>query len=304
MFCMCRRLIFLFLLTSFNLFADSFIGDCIDINLEVVYSYYKDDWIMGLSDGSSWKLTPLKEKRKRTWTQWWYSDEPKEWQLSDDYVFDPYTWKGSYTIAVHEARDALSSSCQHILENQVTGQKVFAEYIPNGSHFVPRYEYAEQLISNSISSSTSISKTYPVLGNFLLLPDQSIWKVYLMENHEQSWSEWWNGIEVDQPDEMFVSNMDFWRSGDAIKIYHSQVDDSQLKQKYGVKKPNYEIVLIENKTRSKIAYAGSVSFQDFFDTFLLYSREEYSRGYSDGHDDGYSWGYDAGYTSGYAAGSR
>jgi len=124
---------------SINLFASTFLGKVVDQELEVVYSYYQDNWIMGLSDGSCWQLMPLKEKRKQTWTEWWKNNEPKEWELSDSYFFDPVNWMGKYKVSVYEANDSIATGYNFILVNEQNQQKIFAQFIAHGADLIPNY---------------------------------------------------------------------------------------------------------------------------------------------------------------------
>ncbi len=306
------------ILTVFTIFcqqslcADSFLGQCVDSHLDVEYSYNQKAWIMGLSDGSSWKLFPLSEKRKQSWTEWWGGTEPKEWSLSEEYFFDPYNWKGTYAIAVYEANDALNSSCKHILVNQTTNQKVFAEFIPYGSQLIPKLEYAMKVTENSDWIKTNVLDSYHFTDDFLILENNSVWKLHLIDQNSQTWSEWWQGTEIDQPDEMFISSIKDWKNNDRIRIHQAELDNLDIHQKYKVVKPLRKIFFLENKSRGKAAYASSVSLKDFIEISQEEAEKKIKSAYSQGHSDGYWSGhrdgkqqsYQDGYQQGYRDGQK
>lgn len=284
------------------LFAEPFTGDKIDEDLDVVYSYLQNDWTMGLSDGSSWKLMPLKEKRKQTWAEWWNETEPKEWQLTEEYFFDPRDWKGRISVTVLLAKDSIASEYNYILMNEHTKQKVFAKYVPYGSDYVPKIEYARRIMEENAPSSSSILASYNFLEDVLTLEDKSIWKVQLISKNRATISQWWNGVEIDQPDSVFVSNLDEWKASDKIEIYHAHFDNSELNQKYHVSNRVQEIYLLENKTRRKMAYANEMAFKDLLDGLQKHGEHQYESGYSSGFSDGYRKGYTDGNTKGFADG--
>lgn len=284
------------------LFADRFVGESIDERLDVVYSYYQNDWVMGLSDGSSWKLMPLKEKRKQTWTEWWNKVDPKEWSLSSEFFFDPRDWKGRFTIAVCEAKDSLAAGYNYILINQTTNQKVFAKYVPCGSDFIPKEEFALRITEKATPITSTLLSSYPFLENVIALEDKSIWKLYLRDMNSSSFSDWWNNVEIDQPDAVFLSKIGEWKNTDKIDIYHARFSDTELHQKYRVAKPLQEIFLLENKTRKKMAYATAVTFKDLLDGLQKHGDGLQEKGYSKGFSEGYNKGYKDGHSKGFADG--
>ncbi len=287
---------------SSALFADPILGDKIDEDLDVVYSYLQNDWIMGLSDGSSWKLMPLKEKRKQTWAEWWGQTEPKEWKLSDEFFFDPRDWRGRYTVQVYLAKDSVASGYDYILVNEYTNQKVFAKFVPYGADFIPKMEYARRIMESGEPVSSSVLAAYTFLDDVVTLEDKSIWKLNLIGKNSASLSEWWNGVEIDQPDTAFVSKLSEWKASDKIEIYHAHFDDSELNQKYRVSKALQEIYLLENKTRHKMAYANEMSFKDLLDGLQKHGDNQHEKGYSTGFSEGYKKGYKDGQSKGFSDG--
>ncbi|MBS0629155.1 MAG: hypothetical protein JSS30_02890 [Verrucomicrobia bacterium] len=288
--------------TSALFASESFIGDKIDEKLDVVYSYLQNDWIMGLSDGSSWKLMPIKEKRPQTWTEWWDQTEPKEWRLSDEFFFDPRDWRGRYTVKVYLAKDSVASGYDYILVNETTDQKVFAKFVPYGADFIPKIDYARRIKEQGEPISSTVLASYTFLDDVVTLEDKSIWKLHLVGKNSASFSEWWNGVEIDQPDDTFVSKLSDWKSTDKIDIYHAHFEDSELNQKYRVSKPQQEIYLLENRTRHKMAYANEMCFKDLLDGLQKHGESQHEKGYSSGFSEGYKKGYKDGQSKGFSDG--
>jgi len=283
----------LFLFFSVSLFADPFLGEVIDRDLDVAYSYYRDDWTMGLSDGSAWKLLPLKEKRQKNWVEWWNQTEPKEWELSDEFFFDPRDWRGKYTIQVYLAKDSIASGFDYILVNENTQQKVFAKFIPHGSDIIPKVDYAKRITENVEPVSTSILASYILTDNVLVLENKSIWKLFPIDTNQRSFTEWWNGIEIDQPDEIFIYEFRDWKISDKIEIYRAHFDDSELSEKYKAKATHCEIYLLENKTRQKFAYAWDMPLGDLLEALNNNGWSQWQTGYSEGYFQGYYHGQSA-----------
>lgn len=281
---------FLMLLCCVTLSADHFLGDAIDKGLRITYSYSSDNWVMGLSDGSTWKLLPMPEKRGQTWGEWWNRATPKEWTLSDDYFFDPASW-GKVTVQVHHAKDTVARVYQHILVNEQTGQKVFAEYIPCGSQFIPKMEFARKIALSGDAQSARAVSTFSFLGDVLALEDCGIYHLHLTKENTQTWSQWWNNVEIDQPDPVFVSTLSDWKRGDVIEVYYAKFTDDALHQKYCVSKPDHEIYLLENRTNNKLAYASSIVFKEFLDAFENYIEVQANKAYEEGFSNGYRAGY-------------
>lgn len=298
------KLVCTFIFCNAALFADQFVGEMIDEELDVIYSYYQNEWTMELSDGSTWKLMPQKEKRKQTWTEWFYQTEPKEWQLSDDFFFDPRDWRGRYTVEVHMAKDSLFSGYDYVIVNENNDQKVFAKFIPNGADFVPKIEYAQKIKNICEAVSTSVLSSYSFLDDVLTLDDKSIWKLHFVGTNSRTLSEWWNDVVIDQPDAPFISKLGDWKPSDKVEIYHAYFDNSELNEKYRVAKPDQEVFLLENKTRQKMAYASEMAFKDLLDGLQKHGEDQYQKGVSKGYSEGYNKGYKDGQAKGQSDGYK
>ena len=290
-----------FALTT-RLSADPFLGDQIESNLDVTYSYSHDQWVIGLGDGSCWKLKPLGERPPQSWSQWWNRQEPKEWQLPEEYFFDPSSWKTSFAVEVYRAAATVSKSYQHIIVNVQTGEKAFAEYIPCGSQFIPKIAFAEQVAQLGEPQESKAVNTYPFLGDVLALDNGTVWNLYLMGENQPSWAQWWSEVEIDQPDGLFITNLDDWSRDDRILIHHAKFTDDALHRKYGVSQPLYEVFLLENTTRGKIVYANALLFGEFLDTFEESIDEKANKAYLEGFSNGYEAGYHEGGEDGFQKG--
>lgn len=298
-------------LASLNLFGGGFLGTQVDEELEVVYSYYQDNWIMGLSDGSCWQLMPLKEKRKQTWTEWWKSYEPKEWELPEEFFFDPVNWMGKYRVSVFEATDSVATGYDFILVNEQNQQKIFAQFIAHGADLIPKIEYAKTIIDRGDCAEARVMDKYQFVDDILVLDNKSSWKLNLMSENTRTFSQWWNGEEIDQPDSAFISKASEWCPFDEIIVHHARFENTELFDKYHVSKREQEVYLVENVTRKKLAYACEVSFKNLIGMLAEHATNQrklgYNRGYSDGYSvgkrDGESTGYQKGYQDGYRDGN-
>lgn len=278
----------------FPLFSEDFLGEVIDRGLDVRYSYYKDHWVIGLEDGSCWRLLPLKEKRKQTWGEWWSGENPKEWSLSDEFFFDPNSWNGRYQVCIYEAKDSVEKGYNFILANEQNGQKVFARFALNDSGFIPRIAYAKEILDRAESSSSCALKKYRFDEDILILKDCSTWQLVLQTENSRSFSQWWNGEKIDQPDPEFITKIKDWKPFDEIVKHRFCFDYEKLFEKYRVPKIDREVCLIENKTLQKFAYAKELSFKAFLEAFETYARKERERGYENGFLRGQNTGYSHG----------
>lgn len=290
---------------SMSLFAStSFLGKVVDDELEVMYSYYQDNWIMGLSDGSCWQLMPLKEKRKQSWTEWWKNNEPKEWELTDEFFFDPVNWMGKYKISVHEANDSIATGYSFILVNEQNQQKIFAQFIAHGADLIPKIEYAKTIIDRGDTEPSRILNKYHFVDDILVLDDKTSWKLNLLSENARSFSQWWNGEEIDQPDPSFVSTMQDWSPFDEILVHHAAFENKDLLAKYKVSKREQEVYLVENMTTNKLAYASSVAYKNLLEMLSEHAKNQRKLGYNRGYSDGYSVGKRDGESDGYQKGYR
>ncbi len=284
-----RGIVAAILLCSTALVAEPFVGRCVQADLEVVYSLDRGQWIMRLGDGSCWKLQPLRAKRKQSWHEWWNKTEPKEWELSEEFFFQPQYWEDTDKIQVYEAKDALFPNCRHLLVNQRTREKVFAELIPHGAEFVPTEDYARKVARSNPTVNSTVMQAYAAMGDFIILEDQSIWKLHCIRSKEGSWVNWWNGDVVGEPDQAFLSEIWDWKHKDKVRAYPVQFRDEQLYKKYKTPNPQDQIVLMENVTRGKMVYASPVQTFQFVHALQkqneIARKQSYANGYKAGQED-------------------
>lgn len=287
---------------SLNLFAREFTGKQIDQELDVVFSYCQDDWIMGLSDGSCWQLLPLKEKRKQTWAEWWNECEPKEWELSEEFFFDPVNWVGKYKVSVFQAEDSVATGYNFILQNEQNQHKIFAQFVAHGADFIPKLEYAKAIMDRGESSESQVMDKFHFVDDILILDDKTSWKLNLMNNNTKTFSQWWNGEKIDTPDPSFVSNISEWSVFDQVVVHVAQFENKELFDKYSVPKRDQTAYLIENLTKEKFAYASEVSFNNLTVIFTEYASSQRKVGFNQGYSEGYSIGKRDGESTGYRKG--
>ena len=283
-------------------FCNGFLGETIDRGLFVEYSYYQGDWHMGLSDGSCWKMLPMKERRKQTWNEWWKGKQPDEWDLGSEFFFDPHNWKGKFEVQVSRAAQSVAAGYDYVLTNASTGERAFAMFVQNGAQYIPKLEYTQGLINRSTYRNSHVVGVYPFLDDLVVCQDDSVWQLFYFGENSRSFSEWWNGVKIDQPDPIFLTTMKDWASHDQVVIYEAQIDNRHLAQKYKVNKPIYNIFMLHNKTKNKLVYARPVALKETLSAFQSHAEAEWQKGYNRGHNEGYRQGYSIGKQSGYQSG--
>lgn len=312
------RLFVLLMILGTSLFGSNFMGKEVERGLEVTYSYYEDEWILGLSDGSHWELMPLTEKRKQTWSEWWKNVDPQEWSLSDEFFFDQASWKGKYKISVYEATHSLKSNYDFILINEANQEKAFARFLPYGSQAIPKIGFAKGFFDGAKKTPTRISASDHILNNkdIVVLEDQTAWRLYLSTPNSRSFSQWWNGETIDQPDNEFISELNDWHTLDEIIVYRAQSNENSLFEKYKIAKKDQQIFLIENVATKKIAYAESIPLHHLIGLYQEQFKSAYDDGWREGHLQGLlegertgrlkgeRSGWADGYTEGYENGLR
>lgn len=133
----------------------------------------------------------------------------------------------------------------------------------------------------------------------VMLDDNSIWELFTLKPRSQTWSEWWNNIPINI-DQEFLWKADDWMFEDTMIIGENNLDRAvfgKLNEDDQKKLRLYDYV-IENMSANKVAFARPVSFAEFTNLFIEYSKDQYSSGYSYGYSDGYSSGHSAGYQEG------
>lgn len=252
-----------------------------------------EEWTLCLEDGSCWNLLPLKDKRKKTWYEWYYNIVPKEWELDDNYYFDPRTWKGDCQIQVYGSSGEFFPNYTHIVENMKTGQKAFAQFIPFGGKIIPKLEFAARFFDHPYGEEIKILSNQSFMKNTLILDNQTIWAVFPAGQRPQSWSDWWNSIYPDQPDLPFMANLASWSLEDKLQIYYDEVSDCNLSTVYNSNCEKKGLFLIVNQSKIQMAFAKPISLIEFANFYRIYSAEQWEEGYQRGYSDGYSDGEDA-----------
>jgi len=279
--------------------AEDYVGEQLDNSQRIIFSYFdNDEWTVGLEDGSYWKIHILKSKRKQTWSEWWSSNEPEEWSLDDQFFFEPGDWKENNALTVNRTTSNIFSNCSFVLENSMTNQKAFAEFIPFHSKYIPKLTYAEPFFSYPEGGASKIA--YRIgsrssnLKNIVILEDNSCWQIYPFSNNVTSWGQWFRGEEIDQPDSNFVFQTTDWIFNDELQLYF-QEGDASLAQKYepALLKPSrskHGIYLFENLRTKQFAYAKKLSVSELIQSFEVYAEEQKDLGYTEGYRKGKSEG--------------
>jgi hypothetical protein len=130
---------------------------------------------------------------------------------------------------------------------------------------------------------------------FLVGQNNSIWEIYCFDFRSQTWSEWWNSIEVKVQEELIWYN-NRWQLGDTIAVEKKNFDETITENIHKKDLNNYFSYpyLLKNLCSNKLALARPISFEAFIDQLMNYGKEQFNQGY----DSGYSSGYRNGYSNG------
>ncbi|MFA6119064.1 MAG: hypothetical protein WC688_04020 [Parachlamydiales bacterium] len=158
----------------------------------------------------------------------------------------------------------------------------------------------EATLSNELENKFEIQQKI-ILKNslFIVGQDNSMWEVFCFDLRSQTWSEWWNNIEVKIQGE-FIWDNNCWQVGDQLGIEKNnfgEINVETLNEKDRDKYYAYPYLLI-NTNSNKIAFARPVSFEALINTLLAYGQKQYQEGYDDGYNQGYHFGHSVGYYSG------
>ncbi len=292
----------LFYVSSFILcvsfaYAEDYKGEQLDNSQRIIFSCYdNDEWTLGLEDGSYWKINILKGKRKQTWYEWWSGNKPEEWSLDEKFFFEPGEWKENNALTVYRTSSNIFSNCSFVLENSMTNQKAFAEFVPFHSKYIPKLTYAEPFFSYPEGGASKVS--YRIgnrssnLKNIVILEDNTCWQIYPFSKNEASWGQWFRGEVVDQPDPNFVFKTTDWIFNDELQLYF-QEGDVRLAQKYepALLKPTtskHGIYLFENLRTRQFAYAKKISVAELVQNYEIYAEDQRDQGYTEGYRKGKS----------------
>lgn len=289
------RYCFLILSLFLNFFVFSDI--VIPTQQTVILNYLSDEWIIALDDQSYWKLNPIPTKRRRTFCEWWHSSIPKEWLVTDEFIFDPQSWGNEFQVNVYETKQSIFLGYTHIIENTKTGQKVFAKFIPFGTESIPKLEYAKKLMNYQIcQSKIGINLCY--IGNSISLDDETIWEFFPVKAKTQSWKQWWYNIRPVQPDKPFIFNSWEWVQGDQVNVYYYDAALTETHLKYDPKARKAGMYLIENASKNLLVYARPLTFAEFIAKQRAYTYAQERKAYNSGFGSGYWNGYNQGYNNG------
>ena len=236
---------------------------------------------------SYWKVQQLEKKRSQTWYEWWYSINPNDWVLDDNFFFDLSTWTPQTEVQVYKASNEIFSGFSYILENITTGEKAFAEFIPFGTQLIPRLEFVNAFYPLGNESELAYQTNF----NIFILKDDSIWKIFSIENNKPTWSEWWHNIEKDRPDDPFICSPSSWQDSDLMQVYH--YDSTNKFKEYGVNDSATNVYLIVNQFRNQMAFAKPLTVRELVHLQEIYAEQRYRSGWQIGYNNGYHKGYNA-----------
>ncbi|MGE3954917.1 MAG: hypothetical protein AB7F31_07025 [Parachlamydiales bacterium] len=255
------------------------------------------EWVLLLDDTSCWELSPMKPK-EQSWSEWWHGVQPK--QPDERFLVDLTEWKRGGEIGVYHEGQAPIAGFPYLLEHQPTGQLVYARLLPSDRIHLPKTAAAKAFQQNGAFSHHTIRKALDLQGErVLVLEDNTIWHLQKIRENSRTISQWWSGIELEQPDKPFLFSRSSWEVGDELGLTAYHWGSLGLATFYeateGVGRYSY---LLENPVTGEMAFATPLSTSDLVERLIRYAEERYNQGHSAGYSSGYSAGYNAGYNRG------
>jgi len=129
----------------------------------------------------------------------------------------------------------------------------------------------------------------------LILSDNSIWRLYPVHERSRSWSEWWNNVQIEQPEKEFLGNFTKWSEGCAVCVHPY---DGRPLAKYN----NEDLFkcgsFIELVRADKLAFAQGLDVKSFCVLIPSIFKHQYNSGYNEGYNSGYLIGHNSGYYAG------
>lgn len=146
-------------------------------------------------------------------------------------------------------------------------------------------------IVKTLSAKATLKNTQ----GFFVLSDGSCWKVIPFEKRWRSFSEWWEGIELNVPEDYECLPKD-WNLGAEIEVYPksfaTDVDEYDAYNQKALKQCTH---LLCNRNSEEVLFA--IEFAPWSFMAMVFNNA-----YSEGHDVGWKKGHNAGYSEGYQNG--
>jgi hypothetical protein len=124
---------------------------------------------------------------------------------------------------------------------------------------------------------------------YAMLSDDTLWEVYTFNVRQRTWSEWWNGIKLDVPED-FITDLSSWKEGCDIILNDSKEflkGDLISLSKVGSELQYCKFVFI-NCATNEIVFARNMQLGNFIRNFY---QDIKSISYSEGYASGYNIGY-------------
>jgi hypothetical protein len=256
---------------SFSAFTAENQEDSSDVHLLEVNYFLENKRLLELDNQSLWELKTFKKKRSKTVWEWWKKVEPAEWSLDESYFFDIKNWKKDAVIQVSKVNKTLYPDFEYVLTHLETQEKVLAKPIPYASQPIPKIEYLLPMLEFPYKAPMCIWRNVFQVNNIILLEDGTFWKLSQFHPNVRSLTEWWYGVQIEQPDPCFVFYLSNWKISDVVQLYRYETETSK------------EVYAIENLTRGNFAYVTPISLDVLCDLYNSYALELYDDGYDDGY---------------------
>jgi hypothetical protein len=147
-------------------------------------------------------------------------------------------------------------------------------------------------------------------GNMVVLSDETVWVIFPVQKCKQTWSEWWNNIDPEQPEENFLFDQLSWKVGTNLQthILHWNSNTTEDMKKYNQKRLKECTHILENVATNEWAFARRLSLAETVNIFNKYAEEMYTeghaKGYQKGKEVGYTVGKDEGKVIGFSLGKQ
>ena len=121
-----------------------------------------------------------------------------------------------------------------------------------------------------------------------LLDDNTMWCPVKIEENWRSFSEWWRGENLDQPDKRFLIDFKAWERGSPIHIHTCAFRSSGIAQSYRnqASELNKCSHVLENAETGFCVFAYPLQIHRLFDSMEKRAKAEYKRGFEEGYKKG------------------
>ena len=118
--------------------------------------------------------------------------------------------------------------------------------------------------------------------NILILEDHTIWHITVAEKMPGWFTCWWEGKEIVESDEQFVTSLSSWGINDSVQIYFCPIE-RPANSLYDRNRRNTVFHLVENLSKNEFAYCKPLTLLELEHLYRIIVKESYREGYRDGY---------------------